>query len=48
VDKPAPEDLRKLQDAIDHKARNGEDVGVLNRILEIGVEQAAKPDGQSP
>jgi hypothetical protein len=48
VDKPTADDLRKLQDAIDHKARNGEDVGVLKHILELGVEQAAKPDGQSP
>jgi hypothetical protein len=41
---PTPEELRQLQDAIDHKARSGEDTGVLNRILEIGAEQAARPD----
>jgi hypothetical protein len=45
--RPTPEELQQLRDAIDHKASNGEDVGVLNRIHEIGAEQAAKPDGQS-
>jgi hypothetical protein len=38
--RPTPEELQQLRDAISHKADKGEDVGALERILEIGEEQA--------
>lgn len=45
--KLTPEELRQLRDAIAWKALDGEDTGVISRIHDIGVEQAASGDPQT-
>lgn len=42
--KLTPEELRQLQDAIDHKASNGEDVGVIKHLRDLGAAQADTDD----
>lgn len=42
--KPTPEQLQQLRDAKQWQADRGQDTGVLGRIIEIGEEQAARPD----